>query len=377
MRRALSLPRPPPAAPAVSRLTTDVFCAAEANLNFNKEMQDAHVMLDPLPGVDGCALFAVYDGHGGCDCAWLTSAHLHTAITRELLREASARAGQTVSEESPIDLSVVDPALAVRRAFHMHDRAMSDVQSCDLSGATATVALLMRDTRGGGFGDPAGGAPGGALPLPRVLIMAHVGDSRAVLARSRGPDPPPYTPPHSGYGGLPHTAAPTYGPPGHGGVRPYPVSSVAPCLSGPGLMTTAAPVPGPCDPPGSQLVAVRLTHDHTALDPVEVRLCTERGGFIGNGRVNNILAVTRAFGDFAIKPPVTPSPTITALTLTPLDEFLIIACDGLWDVVDDAEAVALVAGLGDGDAARGAEILVAEAVRRGSQDNITCMVVMF
>ena len=87
--------------------------------------------------------------------------------------------------------------------------------------------------------------------------------------------------------------------------------------------------------------------------------------------------MTRAFGDFSIKPPVTASPTVTAVPLTALDEFVIIACDGLWDVVSDAEAVAIVVGLGDGDAAKGAEALTAEAVRRGSQDNITCMVVMF
>jgi len=71
-------------------------------------------------------------------------------------------------------------------------------------------------------------------------------------------------------------------------------------------------------------------------------------------------------------------------------EFLIVACDGLWDVMEDQEAVDLVRGrvrhrrdddddrLGGSETRDGQEgassFLVEEALRRGSADNITVVV---
>ena len=72
-------------------------------------------------------------------------------------------------------------------------------------------------------------------------------------------------------------------------------------------------------------------------------------------------------------------------------EFLIVACDGLWDVMEDQEAVDLVRGRvrhrrddDDDDRLGGSEMrdgregassfLVEEALRRGSADNITVVV---
>jgi serine/threonine protein phosphatase PrpC len=62
-------------------------------------------------------------------------------------------------------------------------------------------------------------------------------------------------------------------------------------------------------------------------------------------------------------------------------EFLIVACDGLWDVVDDQEAVDLVRNFvdvsdntEDNKRERSARFLIDEALRRGSTDNITVIV---
>ena len=61
--------------------------------------------------------------------------------------------------------------------------------------------------------------------------------------------------------------------------------------------------------------------------------------------------------------------------------FIIIACDGVWDVMTDEEAVALVreyVGSGGGagsKSARAAKHLVDTALERGTTDNVTALVV--
>ena len=54
------------------------------------------------------------------------------------------------------------------------------------------------------------------------------------------------------------------------------------------------------------------------------------------------LSVSRAFGDMDAAPYVTHKPQIFKYNLKKTDKFLICACDGLWDVIDDQEAVNLV-----------------------------------
>eukprot|EP01083_Nonionella_stella_P083037 229440_1 len=89
--------------------------------------------------------------------------------------------------------------------------------------------------------------------------------------------------------------------------------------------------------------AARLSRDHKPQDPEESRRIVEAGGFIGRcNRVNGILAVSRALGDHVLKPPVTPEPSISRTVLSATDYFCIMACDGLWDVCSDQEAVDFV-----------------------------------
>lgn len=91
--------------------------------------------------------------------------------------------------------------------------------------------------------------------------------------------------------------------------------------------------------------AIRLTKDHKASLPEEAKRITEAGGFIGrNRRVNGVLAISRALGDHMLKENdvVTAKPYCITTQLTDEDSFLILACDGVWDVMTDQEAADFV-----------------------------------
>ena len=171
--------------------------------------------------------------------------------------------------------------------------------------------------------------------------------------------------------------------------------------------------------------AVRLTQDHKPNDTVERDRIRKAGGIVGfdaseadllNSPPSRVytskgvggLSVARAIGDAFLKnvpgrPPVGNGSLITAepdvacfpLTLPSADltmntalnasahRFLIIACDGVWDVLSDQEAVdAVVCALAEhGDSAAPAQAacdaLVALAFQCGSADNLTAIVVLF
>ncbi|KAF9637579.1 Protein phosphatase 2C manganese/magnesium aspartate binding site [Lasiodiplodia theobromae] len=122
--------------------------------------------------------------------------------------------------------------------------------------------------------------------------------------------------------------------------------------------------------------ALRLSYDHKGSDENEGRRIANAGGLILNNRVNGVLAVTRALGDAYMKDLVTGHPYTTETVIQPdQDEFIILACDGLWDVCSDQEAVDLVRNVKDPQAA--SKTLVDHALSRFSTDNLSCMIVRF
>ncbi|KAA8652696.1 type 2C protein phosphatase PTC1 [Aspergillus tanneri] len=122
--------------------------------------------------------------------------------------------------------------------------------------------------------------------------------------------------------------------------------------------------------------ALRLSYDHKGSDENEGKRIANAGGLILNNRVNGVLAVTRALGDAYLKDLVTGHPYTTETVIQPdLDEFIILACDGLWDVCSDQEAVDLVRNVPDAQEA--SKILVDHALSRFSTDNLSCMVIRF
>ena len=127
--------------------------------------------------------------------------------------------------------------------------------------------------------------------------------------------------------------------------------------------------------------AQALSQDHKPDRPDEHKRITDLGGFVtsrgGVARVQGILAVSRAFGDFGLKPYVIAQPEIVVHEIKKQDEFLILACDGVWDVFTNQQAVDLVkASLQKShDPRAAAQILAQAAYDAGSMDNISVLVV--
>lgn len=97
-----------------------------------------------------------------------------------------------------------------------------------------------------------------------------------------------------------------------------------------------------------------------------------------------MLAMSRAIGDGYLKPFVIPVPEVTVTDRSDDDECLILASDGLWDVVpnetacDVARACLRNAGSseGEGGGCRDAAVLLTKlAVARRSEDNVSVVVV--
>lgn len=123
--------------------------------------------------------------------------------------------------------------------------------------------------------------------------------------------------------------------------------------------------------------AIRLSYDHKASDKREQQRIMEAGGFVAHDRVSGVLAVTRSLGDEELKEFVIGRPYTTKAKLTQESQFLIIACDGLWDVCGDQQACDLIQNIYAVDQLAAATRLVDFAIQAGSADNISVMVIAF
>ncbi|KAI4303086.1 hypothetical protein MLD38_038758 [Melastoma candidum] len=130
-------------------------------------------------------------------------------------------------------------------------------------------------------------------------------------------------------------------------------------------------------------VAVDMSQDHRpSYLPERVRV-EELGGWIAGEYLNGCLSVTRALGDWDMKhqygnsSPLIADPDVQQVVLSEDDEFLIIGCDGIWDVMTSQYAVSLARrGLRrHNDPHQCARELVAEALRLNTTDNLTVIVV--
>jgi serine/threonine protein phosphatase PrpC len=85
-----------------------------------------------------------------------------------------------------------------------------------------------------------------------------------------------------------------------------------------------------------------LSEDHKPDNEIEKTRISKAGGFIIEGRVNGNLNLSRALGDLeykknaSLKPAeqlISPFPDVTCHEIKPEDKFLVMGCDGIWELL--------------------------------------------
>jgi serine/threonine protein phosphatase PrpC len=258
--------------PAVPLSAGEAFsvCSREGALHENHDRGAVAVLADK-----STVLFACLDGHGA------EGASVSGYSLRNLLAGAAAalQSGKPAAE-------------AVQFAFVRTSSTMPHmVNDCRFSGSTAILTVLQNTEKG------------------RVVTTGWVGDSRAVVARTR---------------------------PQQNAMRAQ-----------------------------NPMLAVPLTKDHKPTDPkerarlAEARACVRpsrvinphTGAWIEVGAVrvwdaSQIygVAMSRSLGDMQCHPFLIPTPDISSRVLDDKDKVLVLATDGVWDVMDNEEAVAVACG---------------------------------
>ncbi|CAI9765993.1 unnamed protein product [Fraxinus pennsylvanica] len=235
------------------------------------DMEDYHVAEYRQKRGHVLGLFAIFDGHLGDR----VPSYLKENLYNNILEEPSFW---------------VDPKSAIKNAYNSTDKViLENSMQLGPGGSTAVTAIVIDG---------------------KDLLVANVGDSRAVL-----------------------------------------------CQSG---------------------TARQLTVDHEPHN--ERRRIEKQGGFVTNlpgdvPRVNGQLAVARAFGDENLKAHLSSEPDVCNVRINSSIEFVILASDGLWKVMDNQEAVNMVRSIRNPQAA--AKRLTTEALTRKSKDDISCIVIRF
>ncbi|XP_068645639.1 probable protein phosphatase 2C 27 isoform X2 [Aristolochia californica] len=131
--------------------------------------------------------------------------------------------------------------------------------------------------------------------------------------------------------------------------------------------------------------AVELSKDHKPNCSSEKLRIEQLGGVVYDGYLNGQLSVARALGDWHMKGPkgsacpLSAEPELQEIIVTEEDEFLIMGCDGLWDVMSSQCAVTIVRKelMLHNDLERCSRVLVREALKRNTCDNLTVIVICF
>ena len=126
---------------------------------------------------------------------------------------------------------------------------------------------------------------------------------------------------------------------------------------------------------------VRLTTDHRLSNRQEATRVVRVGGWAMLSsnyvidRQGNGLMVTRALGDHSFtEVGVICEPEITERKIMPGDKFLLLYCDGLWEVMGEEEISKIVLERKGGLRAK-ANKITRQALKKGSRDNVSVVIV--
>ncbi|XP_076931959.1 putative protein phosphatase 2C 57 [Bidens hawaiensis] len=135
--------------------------------------------------------------------------------------------------------------------------------------------------------------------------------------------------------------------------------------------------------------AIEMSKDHKPMCIREKKRIEASGGYVDDGYLNGQLNVARAIGDWHMEGlkhqdgdgggPLSSEPELMMTKLTEEDEFLIIGCDGIWDVFMSQNAVDFARRRlqEHNDPVLCSKDLVNEALKRNSGDNLSAVVVCF
>ncbi|XP_066553246.1 protein phosphatase 1B isoform X1 [Amia ocellicauda] len=130
------------------------------------------------------------------------------------------------------------------------------------------------------------------------------------------------------------------------------------------------------------------TQDHKPCNPREKERIQNAGGSVMIQRVNGSLAVSRALGDYDYKcvdgkgpteQLVSPEPEVYEIPRAEEDEFVVLACDGIWDVMSNEELCEFVRSRLEvtDDLEKVCNSVVDTCLHKGSRDNMSVVLVCF
>jgi serine/threonine protein phosphatase PrpC len=115
----------------------------------------------------------------------------------------------------------------------------------------------------------------------------------------------------------------------------------------------------------------RLSRDHKPDLKEERKYIKSKGGFVESGRLNGLLSMSRAIGDGQLGILLNCTPTVVEYDIDRVSR-VILACDGVWDVISDEEACEAIAH--EVNPSLAAMELQNLALKKGSEDNISIIV---
>lgn len=134
---------------------------------------------------------------------------------------------------------------------------------------------------------------------------------------------------------------------------------------------------------------VMVTQDHKPSNPPELERIQNAGGSVMIQRVNGSLAVSRALGDFEYKNVDGKGPTEQLVSPEPefymkkrdpdKDEFLVLACDGVWDVMTNEDICSFISArmrVTD-NLEQIANEVIDTCLHKGSRDNMSIIIIAF
>jgi serine/threonine protein phosphatase PrpC len=130
------------------------------------------------------------------------------------------------------------------------------------------------------------------------------------------------------------------------------------------------------------------TNDHKPTNPEEKRRIEGAGGTVMMQRVNGSLAVSRALGDFEYKRAegkeqneqlVSPEPEMCLVDRSEKDQFILLACDGVFDVMTNDEIAAFILHHLEieSDLSKICSDLIDTCLHKNSRDNMSVILVTF